>query len=312
MEREIYNPITGQYELAYDDGIYESGSGGAPYPTPPFDAYAPPAPPAADNRPPPGRNQWGISVPSENPAGSGMDRDLAYWLQNGVTPQGNDQSIFDANGQLRPGWVRTARGYERTGGTGGTGGVIGGGTGDYTPPGGYNTGLTGLTNFSASGLRPLSSLWPGWEPPTFNAPPAFEYESFSAPTMADAENEPGYNFAATQGRKQVEATKAAQGVYKSGQTLKDIYSWASEFAKQNYGGVFDRKLRSYDTNRDNAASNYMTNYGVSRDVFDRGYNSYAGGYDSKRRFAELEYARDWDQAEAQRDTFKTIYTAGAD
>lgn len=181
-----------------------------------------------------------------------------------------------------------------------------------SPRNGRGDTVSNPTLASGSQLRSLSDLWPSWEPPTFGAPAPFDYEDFSAPSLADAEREPGYEFAATQGRKHVEATKAAQGIYKSGQTLKDIYSWASEFAKQNYGGVFDRKLRMYDTNRNNAAQNYMTNYGVSRDVFDRGYNSYAGGYDSKRRFAELEFARDWDEAEAQRDTFKTIYSAGAD
>lgn len=194
-------------------------------------------------------------------------------------------------------------------------------------------------------LRPLSDLWPMWSPPTFQgmsfapppepfAYPEFSYEDFVAPTPDEAEAEPGYAFAATQGRKQVEATKAAQGVYRSGQTLKDIYAWASEYAKQNYGGAFDRKLQAYGTNRgnafgawqanrDHAADAYMMNYGVSRDVFDRNYgssrdvhdrnySSYLGGFDQQRRRAELEFARDWDLYQSDLDTKRFLIGAGAD
>ena len=193
-------------------------------------------------------------------------------------------------------------------------------------------------------LRSLDSLWPPWNPPqfsgmTYTPPPDFKYadfayDDFKAPTITEAESEPGYAFAANQGRKQVEATKAAQGVYRSGQTLKDLYSWASEYAKQNYGGAFERKLQTYGTNRNNAfqnyssnrnnaAENYMTNYGVgrdtfdrnynvSRDVYDRGYNAYQGGFDSQRRRAELDFARDWDLYEADLDTRKFLVNAGND
>jgi len=54
------------------------------------------------------------------------------------------------------------------------------------------------------------------------------------------------------------------------------------------------------------------NYGVNRDVFDRRYTSYQGGFDSKRRKAELDFGRDWDRYEADRDTKKFLVTAGND
>lgn len=185
------------------------------------------------------------------------------------------------------------------------------------------------TDFSRSpSLRSLGDLWPEWNPPTYDAqtftpPPAFSYEDFRAPTMAEAESEPGYEFAATQGRKQVEATKAAQGTYRSGATLKDIYAWASEYAKQNYSGVFDRKLTGYGVNRNNAADAYMTNYGVSRDTFDRNYGSqrdafdrkygaYRTGFDSKSRRAELDFSRDWDVYASDRDVKKFLVEHGDD
>lgn len=268
-------------------------------------------------------NPWGLPANSGQPAGT---MDLSYWLSRGVTPE----QIFDANGQIKPGWTRTARGYEQTGGGGaGGGGVVYGPEDDARDglTGGYydgsgrwvrgtrsTGGVGGIDGGFGPGpqLRSLDSLWPDYNPPRLSAPPKFSYADFTAPTLQDAENEPGYAFAATQGRKGVEATKAAQGVYRSGQTLKDIYAWASEFAKQNYSGVFDRALRTYDVNRSNAADNYMTNYGISRDVFDRDYNSYSAGNQSLRRKAELDFGRDWDLYEADRDTKKFLVDAGND
>jgi hypothetical protein len=49
-------------------------------------------------------------------------QDIAWWEKRGVSTS----DIFDANGQLKPGWQRTARGYERTTSTGGKWGDHGG------------------------------------------------------------------------------------------------------------------------------------------------------------------------------------------
>lgn len=251
----------------------------------------------------PSFNQWGLPPNSNRPAGT---QDLSAWLARGVTP---DQ-IFDENGQLRPGWTRVASGYEHTG-------VAPPATTPQTqfdplPPGGPGPGPSGNLFGPGPQLRSLDSLWPAWNPQSFNAPAPFSYPDFARPSMEDAENEPGYNFAATQGRKGVEATKAAQGVYRSGQTLKDIYAWASEFAKQNYSGVFDRSLRTYDTNRNNAADSYMTNYGIGRDVFDRNYSAYNTGNQGLRQKATLDFGRDWDLYQSDLDTKKFLVGHGDD
>lgn len=280
------------------------------------DPYA--APTAAS--PPPSADQsW------RNPDGGRQYWDVDYWGRKGVSPD----EMFDENGQIRPGWRRTEYGYDR----------------DAAPPGNTPTpnqypfgppipntpfgGDGGGFSFGAPPeMRSLDSLWPSWQPPqwqgmTYTPPPLFSYAEFEAPSLADAEAEPGYAFAATQGRKQVEASKAAQGVYRSGQTLKDIYSWASEYAKQNYSGAFDRKLTTYGTNRNNAAENYMTNYGVSRDTFDRnygssrdtydrGFNAYQSGFNSATRKAELDFGRDWDRYASDLDTKKFLVNAGND
>lgn len=278
-EREQYNPATGQWETVYE---------GTP------------------------------EAPSQQIPTSGTNPSAAFdWRTR--YPWWHDPDNAPPDWQLQPGQppIDAAPGYVWgwTGDhwdmfpAGNSGAVSGGASTDRDIiPTTYGTGAFG----GGPQLRSLSDLWPGWAPPQFSAPPAFSYPDFKAPTAEDAENEPGYRFAAEQGRKQVEATKAAQGVYRSGQTLKDIYAWASEYAKQNYGGVFDRQLQVYGTNRNNAADTYMTNYGVSRDVFDRSYQSYLGGFNAERQKAELEYKRDWDLYTSYLDTNKFLVQQGRD
>lgn len=74
--------------------------------------------------------------------------------------------------------------------------------------------------------------------------------------------------------------------------------------------MFDRSLRKYETNRNNAADSYMTNYGVSRDIFDRSYRSYLDDIGGRRRAAELEFNRDWDLYNADLDTKKFLVQEG--
>lgn len=268
----IYNELTGEWE--YPDEQY--GGGTTPQPQ---------APPQANpNAVPDGNNQWGLPVPSNNPT---EPNDLSYWLQHGVTPTGNDQSIFDSNGQLRPGWQRTANGYERiapaadpyAGYSTGDGSGGGGGYSPYTPP--DRTSLSSLN-------------YPSLNLPRFNAPPAFAYKDFAAPTAQEAEAEPGFDYALKQGVKAYENSKAYTGTYKGGATIKGINDYARNMASQNYGQVFDRSAQTYDRNRSNAADNYMTNYGVSRDTFDRNYTATKDEFAPQARSAELQYARDWD------------------
>lgn len=94
----------------------------------------------------------------------------------------------------------------------------------------------------------------------FEAVPQFEWsEAFTAPTLEQAKNEPGYQFASEEGRKALEASAAARGVLRTGGTLKDILGWGNKFAEQNYGGVFDRYARGYDARYQAAKDKYAPN-----------------------------------------------------
>lgn len=94
----------------------------------------------------------------------------------------------------------------------------------------------------------------------FEPVPQFEWgEVFAAPSLEDAKKEPGYQFAADEGRRALEASKAAKGVLRTGGTLKDILGWGNKFAEQNYGGVFDRYARGYDARYQAAKDKYSPN-----------------------------------------------------
>jgi hypothetical protein len=264
-------------------GYYDVGQGRNPYEEP-LDTWASPAP-----SPPPGGTS-GTRPPGAPPTQPEGYHGIEYWQQQGY----GTNDMFDENGQMRPGWTRTADGYAYTPVSAPSGGGGGGGF-----------------SFSAPSFSRMAD-GPAFAPPKFQAPAPFAYAPFAAPTIAEAEQEPGYAFSAEQGRKQLEATRAAQGIYRTGGTLKDIYAWANRFAEQNYGNVYNRSANTYGINRTNAADSYMTNYGVSRDVFDRDYRGSFDTYNFGQRNRELDFSREWDNYLSQLDLQKTLYGAGLD
>jgi hypothetical protein len=162
----------------------------------------------------------------------------------------------------------------------------------YNPTGSAPAPVTGPNGASTSTTFGQAFQFPQFTPPpyqagaSFAAPgqfsfPAFSYADFKAPTAEEAAQNPGYQFALDQGRKALENSAAAKGVLRTGGTLKDLFSWGNQFGERNYNDVFGRDLTTYGTNRanafgewsanrDNAAGNFATNYGVTRDSFDRG------------------------------------------
>ncbi len=203
----------------------------------------------------------GVPINSNQPAGT---MDLSYWQSRGYTA---DQ-LFDENGQMRPGWRRTARGYEQTavpsattnpnptttypsypttyGGGGGGSGFDGGGGGFDWPS--YNA--------------------PGYlDPGEFDPGPAFTYKDFTAPTGQDMLQEPGFQFRMDQGRKALQASQFGKGAGLSGAAAKGIEEYGQNFASQEYGNVYNRAVNDYGINRNNAADIWGKQYGQRNDVY---------------------------------------------
>lgn len=266
-EREIYNPETGEYEMAYDPGIYDPGTTDAPAPAAPtrtrYDWWSDP-----DTDPPDWMLQPGQPPVQATPG--------YYWSWSGD------------HWAMLPAPTATAA---PTGTPPPTGG-------DTTPdPLPTTYGGDPYAGGMPTGPRmQLSALnYPQFNGPKFQAPAPFQYDPFQEPTIEEAQKEPGFEYALNQGIKAYENSKAYLGTYRSGATIKGLNDYARNMASQNYGQVYSRKADTYDRNRNNAASNYATNYGISRDVFDRDYMGAKDTYAPQARAAELQFARDWDQ-----------------
>lgn len=97
----------------------------------------------------------------------------------------------------------------------------------------------------------------------------FSYADFSAPTAAEAAATPGYQFTLDNGLKAAQNSASARGLGSSGAALKGASTYATGLADSTYNDVFSRDLSTYTTNRNNAASNFATNYSSASDNANR-------------------------------------------
>lgn len=137
--------------------------------------------------------------------------------------------------------------------------------------------------------------WSG-EVPNFNFSgevPDFQWgEQWQAPSAEAALNDPGYQFRANEGLRGLQNSAAARGLLGSGGTLKDIAGWSQNFAKQEYGDVFNRNLAGYNTR-----------FGTAKDVFDRDLTAFG----TKFGVAKESYDRDLGAYHTKFGTAKDVY-----
>ena len=87
------------------------------------------------------------------------------------------------------------------------------------------------------------------------------YGSFSAPTLQQAQQTPGYQFTLQQGENALQNSAAARGDLLSGNTLKAITDYGQNLANTTYNDVYNRALNSYQTNAGNFYQNQANQYG---------------------------------------------------
>lgn len=254
------------------------------------------APPA----PGPQLGSYGVPINSNQPVGT---QDLSYWQSRhdeGLPGAPGVDDMFDTTtGQLKPGWKRTGNGYEMD---------------RPAPPGTPTTTLPPTdkipTTIGGFGGGNFSFGPSGWNWPTFNAPrfsygdfqaPApFEFKTFNAPSLAEAEQEPGYAFARDQGIHALENNAAARGILRSGGTLKDFISFGNKFAEQNYGNSFNRSKDVFNTNEGNRFNAYQSNFGNA-------LSTYGTNRDTAEHVFDRNYKGDWDMYSSQMDASKTEF-----
>ena len=71
---------------------------------------------------------------------------------------------------------------------------------------------------------------------------------FTAPTLADAQNNPGYHFALQSGTTALDKSAAATGNVFTGTQGTALQQYGQQLGEQNYNDVYNRAVQSYMTN----------------------------------------------------------------
>jgi hypothetical protein len=95
--------------------------------------------------------------------------------------------------------------------------------------------------------------------------------SFTAPTAAEAAQDPGYAFRVSEGLKGIDRGAAARGGILTGGTLKAEQQFGQDMASQEYGNVYNRRFQEYlqkygefNNNQTNDFNRYASIAGVGQ------------------------------------------------
>lgn len=83
---------------------------------------------------------------------------------------------------------------------------------------------------------------------------------FTAPTAAEAEATPGYQFQLQQGEDAIQNSAAAKGSLLSGRTLADLNNYAQGTASTNYQNTFNNSLTQYQSAYNTFLNNQNNQY----------------------------------------------------
>jgi hypothetical protein len=125
----------------------------------------------------------------------------------------------------------------------------------------YTTLGAGTAGTLSSALAPGGSLGSRWS------------STFSAPTAAQAEQTPGYQFQLQQGLNALQNSAAARGGLLSTGTAKNLNNYAQGTASANYQNTYNNALQAYNTN-------FSTNEQSQNDLFNRLYSTTGLGANS--------------------------------
>lgn len=101
---------------------------------------------------------------------------------------------------------------------------------------------------------------------------------FQAPTAEDMKADPGYEVRMSRGQKALEASKAMQGVLRTGGTAKGLMKFGQEMGSQEYGNVYARKSGEYDRSQGERRFAYGTNRQNATENWDRNVSNARTGY----------------------------------
>lgn len=108
-----------------------------------------------------------------------------------------------------------------------------------------------------------------------------KYGNFTAPTEAQAQQTPGYQFTLNQGLKATQSSAAARGLGTSGAALKGASTYATGLADSTYNDVYNRALQAYSAN----ANTFNTNYNSAANNVNRLQGLVSNGQNAAGNFA---------------------------
>lgn len=184
--------------------------------------------------------------------------------------------------------------------------VIGGG--DYHLPGEGGGSYGGLPPFMGGGQYPFPRL----DLPTFvDDLGDFTPEDWNAPDPSEIENDPSYQFRFNEGWRPIQNSRAAQGLSRTGATLKAMQRYGQGFASNEYDRIYDRAADSYDRRNSTKLAAHNVNRQSRLDRYDRNVGELTAEFAPQQRWAELQYQRDWDLYKYQNDdAFRRWETEG--
>jgi hypothetical protein len=147
----------------------------------------------------------------------------------------------------------------------------------------------------------------------FNAPTPFSYgdyskpadfnyaayqapDKFVAPTDVTEQNDPGYQFRLKQGQNALINSASAQGLGRSGGTLKDFIDYNQNSASQEYGNVYNRSLGEYQMGAQQGLTSYNTNRANAADIYNTNANLGLTAYNTNRNNAFQNYTTNFGNA----------------
>ena len=146
-----------------------------------------------------------------------------------------------------------------------TGGDGGGGGGDYGPLLQPYTGQFQAPAFgqAAQGIWDLLGPAPEFDAPELPTIDPFSYDAYRPTTGEDVFADPSFGFRKDIGEKALMNSRAAQGLLRTGGTLKDLLGYNQNFASQEFGNIDTRRRQDYQTNRGNAMDTWRSNADVT-------------------------------------------------
>lgn len=129
-----------------------------------------------------------------------------------------------------------------------------------------------------------------FQAPKFEAGPEFQAPApFQAPTMAQAQADPGYQFALNQGMDALQNSQAARGMARTGGALKDLMAYGQQAAAQQYDKVYDRAAQQHNQAYAQGRDAWSMNQQQREGAFDRNYRGASDAFNSKFRGQELSF-----------------------